>query len=82
MLKVAIYKDKANHTFKSNNKKRFIIINSTFFFLIGAWAMGVNGSGSVICIVDDGIEYTHPDLADNYRADGSYDFNYGGNKIV
>src|SRR5262249_23181267 len=31
------------------------------------------GSGVVIGIVDDGLQYTHPDLAPNYRADLSYD---------
>lgn len=47
--------------------------------LHGAWSRNFTGAGSVVCIIDDGIEYTHPDLADNYRADLSYDFNYGGN---
>ena len=41
---------------------------------VDAWD-SVLGSGVVIAIVDDGLQYTHPDLADNYRADLSYDFN-------
>ena len=39
--------------------------------------MNVTGAGAVVCVVDDGIEYTHPDLSSNYRPDLSYDFNYG-----
>jgi len=39
------------------------------------WQSGITGRGVVIGVVDDGLEYTHPDLADNYRRDASYDFN-------
>lgn len=35
-----------------------------------------NGSGVHIAVYDDGIEYTHPDLAGNY--DSSMHFQYGG----
>ncbi len=42
--------------------------------VVGVWD-SVLGTGVVIAIVDDGLQYTHPDLADNYRADLSYDFN-------
>jgi len=38
-----------------------------------AWD-SVTGSGVVIGIVDDSLEYDHPDLLANYRADLSYDF--------
>lgn len=41
----------------------------------GAWDL-YTGNGVTIGIVDDGCQYTHPDLAANYRADVSYDFNY------
>jgi subtilisin-like proprotein convertase family protein/subtilisin family serine protease len=34
-----------------------------------------NGTGITIGIVDDGLERTHPDLAPNYSAALSYDFN-------
>ena len=32
------------------------------------------GTGMVIGVVDDGVEFTHPDLAANYMAAASYDF--------
>ena len=31
--------------------------------------------GVVVTVVDDGIEYTHPDLVANYDAMASYDLN-------
>jgi len=40
------------------------------------WQENITGAGVVIGVVDDGLEYTHPDLADNYFAAGSFDFNY------
>lgn len=46
--------------------------------IAGAWALGYSGKGVRIAIVDDGYQYTHPDLAQNYAADSSYDMN-GGN---
>lgn len=36
---------------------------------------GYTGSGVVIGIADDGVQHTHPDLAPNYLASASYDFN-------
>ena len=41
----------------------------------GAWAQGVTGSGVVVTILDDGLEYTHPDLQANYDAHASTDLN-------
>ena len=38
---------------------------------------GVLGEGASIAIVDDGLEYTHPDLADNFCGECSHDFNSG-----
>jgi len=40
------------------------------------WQQGITGAGITIGVVDDGLEYTHPDIAENYRASASYDFNY------
>ena len=38
---------------------------------------GTLGRGVIIAIVDDGLQRTHPDLQANYRADASYDYNFG-----
>ena len=32
--------------------------------VLAVWRQGVNGSGVVVCIVDDGIEHDHTDLRD------------------
>ncbi|KAI9144394.1 peptidase S8/S53 domain-containing protein, partial [Paraphysoderma sedebokerense] len=42
--------------------------------VIPLWKRGINGSGIHISIIDDGIEGTHPDLADNFAADLSFNF--------
>uniref|UniRef100_G1K8P0 Neuroendocrine convertase 2 n=1 Tax=Anolis carolinensis TaxID=28377 RepID=G1K8P0_ANOCA len=39
-----------------------------------AWELGYTGKGVTIGIMDDGIDYLHPDLASNYNAQASYDF--------
>jgi subtilisin family serine protease len=39
-----------------------------------SWERSINGSGITIAVVDDGLQYTHPDLAPNYNAAGSFDF--------
>ncbi|KAJ4948595.1 hypothetical protein JOQ06_020128 [Pogonophryne albipinna] len=39
-----------------------------------AWQLGYTGKGVTVAIMDDGIDYLHPDLASNYNADASYDF--------
>jgi subtilisin-like proprotein convertase family protein len=41
--------------------------------VVTAWDVA-KGSGVVIGIVDDGLQWTHPDLAPGYRSDLSYDF--------
>jgi len=43
--------------------------------VIGAWKKGYTGKGVVVSIIDDGIEYTHPELVANYDPKASYDFN-------
>lgn len=39
------------------------------------WDMGYTGKGVVVTIMDDGLEWNHTDLFDNYAPDASYDFN-------
>ncbi|CAF1543589.1 unnamed protein product [Adineta ricciae] len=39
-----------------------------------AWALGYTGKNVTTAIMDDGVDYTHPDLMHNYNAAASYDF--------
>ncbi|OBZ65694.1 Protease KEX1 [Grifola frondosa] len=39
------------------------------------WDMGITGKGVITALVDDGLDYTSDDLAANFYAAGSYDFN-------
>ena len=39
------------------------------------WRQSITGRGVVVTILDDGIEYTHPDLKVNYDKKASYDYN-------
>lgn len=41
----------------------------------GLWEMGITGKGVISAMVDDGLDYESEDLADNFDAAGSYDFN-------
>lgn len=41
-----------------------------------AWALG-SGTGTIVGVVDDGVETTHPDLTANYNSANSYDFGQG-----
>eukprot|EP00118_Oscarella_pearsei_P006471 m.29220 g.29220 ORF g.29220 m.29220 type:complete len:693 (+) comp31150_c0_seq3:24-2102(+) len=43
--------------------------------VIPAWEQGLSGKGIVVTVLDDGIEYNHPDLMNNYDKVASYDFN-------
>ncbi|MBE9128186.1 MULTISPECIES: S8 family serine peptidase [unclassified Coleofasciculus] len=45
--------------------------------VIPVWESDIHGNGVVIGIVDDGLQHTHPDLVENYRADLSWDFQDG-----
>ena len=40
-----------------------------------AWRQGVSGKGVVVTILDDGVEWSHPDLEKNYDAAASRDLN-------
>ncbi|EMD38165.1 hypothetical protein CERSUDRAFT_64430 [Gelatoporia subvermispora B] len=39
------------------------------------WEMGITGRGVITALVDDGLDYNSDDLAANFYAYGSYDFN-------
>lgn len=39
-----------------------------------AWGLGFTGKGVTTAIMDDGVDYMHPDLYDNFNAEASYDF--------
>ncbi|KEP46738.1 putative Kex2-endoproteinase of late compartment protein [Rhizoctonia solani 123E] len=41
----------------------------------GVWHEGITGKGVTACIVDDGLDYDSEDLAPNFFAEGSYDYN-------
>ena len=41
----------------------------------GLWDLGITGKGSIVAFIDDGVDYDHPDLSDNFSFDTSYDFN-------
>ncbi|KAL1428814.1 hypothetical protein MTO96_002533 [Rhipicephalus appendiculatus] len=39
------------------------------------WDMGFTGRGIVVTVMDDGLEWNHTDLVQNYAPEASYDFN-------
>lgn len=41
----------------------------------GLWLEGIAGKGIVTALVDDGLDFTSPDLKDSFNAKGSWDFN-------
>ncbi|KNE54077.1 hypothetical protein AMAG_17620 [Allomyces macrogynus ATCC 38327] len=43
--------------------------------IFGTWRSGITGDGVTVGLVDEGVEYTHPDIAPNFDASLSYDFN-------
>nr|XP_039253183.1 furin-1-like [Styela clava] len=45
--------------------------------IIEAWDKGFTGKGVVVTVVDDGLDYRHPDLINNYDPAASYDINDG-----
>uniref|UniRef100_A0A8C4NDQ1 P/Homo B domain-containing protein n=1 Tax=Eptatretus burgeri TaxID=7764 RepID=A0A8C4NDQ1_EPTBU len=42
---------------------------------MAAWKRNVTGAGVVVSILDDGVDYTHPDLKNNYDPQASFDLN-------
>ncbi|KAH8099539.1 peptidase S8/S53 domain-containing protein [Cristinia sonorae] len=41
----------------------------------GVWDMGITGHGVITALVDDGLDYRSDDLAANFYAEGSHDYN-------
>ncbi|KAK3825252.1 MAG: kexin-like protease [Benniella sp.] len=41
----------------------------------GVWDQNITGKGAIVAIIDDGLDATSDDLAVNYYAQGSHDFN-------
>ena len=39
------------------------------------WKDGITGKGVVVAILDDGLEWDHPDLKRNFNYRGSFDYN-------
>lgn len=44
----------------------------------GVWDQNITGKSVAVAVVDDGIDMHHEDLAPNYFAEGSWDFNDNG----
>nr|XP_011450807.2 neuroendocrine convertase 1-like isoform X1 [Crassostrea gigas] len=43
--------------------------------VLPVWARGITGKGIVVCVLDDGLEKNHTDIAANYDPYASYDLN-------
>uniref|UniRef100_UPI00358F8360 furin-like protease kpc-1 isoform X2 n=1 Tax=Myxine glutinosa TaxID=7769 RepID=UPI00358F8360 len=41
--------------------------------VMAAWKRNITGAGVVVSILDDGVDYTHPDLKNNYDPQASFD---------
>ncbi|XP_047128901.1 proprotein convertase subtilisin/kexin type 7 isoform X1 [Hydra vulgaris] len=41
----------------------------------GVWENNITGKGVTVSVIDDGVEWTNPDILDNYSAQGSWDLN-------
>uniref|UniRef100_T1ITJ2 P/Homo B domain-containing protein n=1 Tax=Strigamia maritima TaxID=126957 RepID=T1ITJ2_STRMM len=50
-------------------------LNGLDMNVTSVWQHNITGDGVTVCIVDDGIEWTHPDLQGNYNPNGSWDLN-------
>lgn len=44
-----------------------------------AWELGFTGKGVVVTILDDGLEWDHPDIIQNYDPRASLDINDSDN---
>lgn len=52
-----------------NGGKPFLDLN-----VMAAWDLGYTGKNVTTAIMDDGVDYMHLDLRENYNAEASYDF--------
>ncbi|RKO93571.1 peptidase S8/S53 domain-containing protein, partial [Blyttiomyces helicus] len=43
--------------------------------LTGVWEQGITGRNTTVCFIDDGLDYESEDLAGNFYAAGSWDYN-------
>ncbi|GMM52276.1 kexin [Starmerella bacillaris] len=43
--------------------------------VLPVWAQGITGTNVTVAIVDDGIDYDHPDFSDSFSLEGSWDYN-------
>lgn len=59
--------------------KQWHLVNDEFpehmMNVSGLWEEGITGAGVISALVDDGLDYNSDDLAANFFAEGSYDFN-------
>lgn len=49
--------------------------NLTDMNITSAWLQGFTGRGVSVTFLDDGLEWDHPDIKQNYDPEASYDFN-------
>eukprot|EP00833_Pecoramyces_ruminatium_P001279 jgi/Orpsp1_1/1175311/evm.model.c7180000053378.2 len=42
--------------------------------VVPLWKRGINGTGVVVSVIDDGVEWTHEDINPNWNFESSYDF--------
>ncbi|CAF0988171.1 unnamed protein product [Rotaria sordida] len=56
-------------------KRHLVTPNLPDLNVTGAWKMGYTGRGRVVTFLDDGLEFDHPDLQENYDKDASTDIN-------
>ncbi|KAI9366796.1 peptidase S8/S53 domain-containing protein [Zopfochytrium polystomum] len=48
--------------------------------VVPVWQKGINGSGVTVAVIDDGVQYNHPDFhPSSWSAESSYDFNHRTN---
>ncbi|ORY24166.1 hypothetical protein LY90DRAFT_428980, partial [Neocallimastix californiae] len=42
--------------------------------VVPLWKRGINGTGVVVSVIDDGVEWTHEDINPNWNFESSFDF--------